>query len=433
MVKKVAFDKTGTLTQGEFALLHLKTFSDDYTREEVLQRLSLMEERASHPLAQAIVQAAQNEDVSVPKGMTANNHTQLPGEGVTAIVNGKTVHVGNERLFRRLGLFEGLPEEHKQSAEEWASIGGTIGFMSIEGSGIVCSYCVADAVRPEAAKVVRSLTGLGIDVTMLTGDNRRAAIAIGQQVGLSEEHIRSQLLPEDKLVAVSDMKEDRRSNTLFFNPCHRQHLVLMCGDGVNDAPALAIADVGVAMGAGAALAMETSDVTLLDSQLDKLVYSIRMGRRVIRKIQENVIFSFVVKAIVVGFALAGDVQLWAAIASDVGAMLLVTLNGMMLLPPRKKGIQLVNEQSEGSENAERVLESHLSSGETTVAENVPIKNAPCCAHGECRSRKSENRSHAVHAPTVEDTSEHSVEHGHSHDHQHSGGCGHVTITHDNFH
>lgn len=423
MVKKIAFDKTGTLTQGEFALIHLNTFSDDYTREEVLQRLSLMEERASHPLSQAIVQAAQRENVSVPKEMTANNHTQLPGEGVTAIVNGKTVHVGNTRLFRRLGLSEGLPVDHKESAEEWASIGGTIGFMSIEGSGIVCSYCVADAVRPEAAKVVRCLIELGIDVTMLTGDNHNAAIAIGQQVGLSEENIRSQLLPEDKLVAVSDMKEERRSCTLLCNPCPRQHLVLMCGDGVNDAPALAIADVGVAMGAGAALAMETSDVTLLDSQLDKLVYSIRMGRRVNLKIRENVIFSLVVKAIVVGFALAGDVKLWAAIVSDVGAMLLVTLNGMMLLPPRKKDIQLVNKQSEGIETAEELLESHLSSGETIVADNGSIKNTPFYAHDECRSR-SGNRSHADHGPTVEDTSEHSVGRGHSHDHQHSGGCGH---------
>jgi Cd2+/Zn2+-exporting ATPase len=438
MVKKIAFDKTGTLTQGEFALIHLNTFSDDYTREEVLQHLSLMEERASHPLSQAIVQAAQRENVSVAKGVTANNHTQLPAEGVTAIVNGKTVHVGNARLFRRLGLFEGLPVEHKESVEEWASIGGTIGFMSIEGSGIVCSYCVADAVRPEAAKVVKCLIELGIDVTMLTGDNHNAAIAIGQQVGLSEENIRSQLLPEDKLVAVSDMKEERRSYTLLCNPCPRQHLVLMCGDGVNDAPALAIADVGVAMGAGAALAMETSDVTLLDSQLDKLVYSIRMGRRVNLKIRENVIFSLVVKAIVVGFALAGDVKLWAAIVSDVGAMLLVTLNGMMLLPPRKKDIQLVNKQSEGRETAEEFLESHLSSGETIVADNAPIKNTPivadnapvkntpCCAHGECRSRY-ENSPHAEHGPTVEDTSEHSVGQGLSHDHQHSGGCGHHSL------
>jgi Cd2+/Zn2+-exporting ATPase len=317
MVKKIAFDKTGTLTMGQFALLHLNTFSNEFSREEILQRLFLLEERASHPLAQAITHAVQNEGVSIPEGMKAKDHTQLAGEGIMAEIWDKMVFVGNERLFRRLGLFEQLPPEQRQPAEEWASKGGTVGFMSIEGCGIVCSYCVADAVRPDSAQVVASLAEHGIDVTMLTGDNSDAANAIGRQVGLRSDQVRSNLLPEDKLALINEFKEGNGQKKSFcFNPCNSPRLVLMCGDGVNDAPALAAADVGVAMGAGAALAMETSDVTLLDSELEKLLYSLRMGRRVIRKIQENVIFSIVVKAIVVGFALAGDAHLWAAIASD---------------------------------------------------------------------------------------------------------------------
>jgi Cd2+/Zn2+-exporting ATPase len=373
MTKKIAFDKTGTLTMGQFALLHLNTFSSDYSREDILQRLSLMEERASHPLAQAIVQAAQNENVSVPKGMKAKEHTQLPGEGITAEIYGKMVSVGNVRLFRRLGLFEQLPPEQTKCAEEWANNGGTVGFMSIEGSGIVCSYCVTDAVRPESAHVVATLGDYGIDVTMLTGDNSDAANAIGRQVGLREDQVRSNLLPEEKLMLVNEFKEESGSR-------QSRRLVAMVGDGVNDAPALAAANVGIAMGAGAALAMETSDVTLLDSELDKLVYSLRMGRRVIRKIRENVIFSLVTKAIVVGFAIAGDAQLWAAIAADVGAMLIVTLNGMLLLPRRKKDSQLTTRvrdapQGPGGQASE---ESRPSVVDACIAEDSPHMTPSCC-------------------------------------------------------
>lgn len=451
MVKKIAFDKTGTLTMGQFALLHLNTFSTQYSREEVLQRLSLMEERASHPLAQAIVQAAQNENVSIPKGMKAKDHTQLPGEGIMAEIDGKMAFVGNVRLFRRLGLFEQLPPEQIQAADEWASTGGTVGFMSIEGSGIVCSYCVADAVRPESAQVVATLGQHGIDVTMLTGDNSEAANAIGKQVGLRPDQVQSNLLPEDKLTLVNEFKEGNgTSQSLCFNPCKNPPLVLMCGDGVNDAPALAAADVGVAMGAGAALAMETSDVTLLDSELDKLVYSLRMGRRVIRKIRENVIFSLVTKAIVVGFAFAGNAQLWAAIAADVGAMLIVTLNGMFLLPKRKKGSRLATKQrtSDDPEQASEEVaasccrndDSQCCSGtDAVIAENTPDTASSCCKKSDsgCCSGTKIIASAPVPAPSCCKKGSSSCcsgpketldESGHSHGYEHAQGSQAVADT-----
>ena len=185
MVKNICFDKTGTLTLGDFALLHLKDFGGSLSRPQVLEYLALVEERAHHPLAQAIVAGVQNEGVKVPKTKNVKNPTNLGGEGMTALVDGVPVYVGNRRLFDRLGLYEDLPEDVKEETDKWVSLGGTVGFMSVDGHGIVCAYSVADAVRPESEKVIKALQKMGIEVTMLTGDNHHAALEIGKQVGQS--------------------------------------------------------------------------------------------------------------------------------------------------------------------------------------------------------------------------------------------------------
>jgi len=331
-VKSIAFDKTGTLSQGIFALLHFDVVGKARTREEVLGYLALMEAPASHPLSDAIVKGAANEGVS-PSKIELQNHTLLPGEGITAIAGGKTVYVGNKNLFERLRLYDDLPQNVKATTEEWAKSAGTIGFISVEGEGIIGTYCVADKIRDEAKDVVAALKKMGIEITMLTGDQRHAAVGIGGQVGLSPSDIRSELLPEDKMVEIGDRVKENQTNKKCWQT---KRSAMMVGDGVNDAPALALADISVAMGEGAALAMETADVTLMDSNLAKLLYSICMGRRVVRTIIENVIFSLLVKAIVMGFTFAGKASLWAAIGTDVGAMLVVTLNGMKLLPSSRK-------------------------------------------------------------------------------------------------
>lgn len=186
-----------------------------------------------------------------------------------------------------------------------------------------------------------------------------AALSVGQQIGLSAEEIKSRLLPEEKLSFIKHLAEGRKKNTILSNPFVKSKLVMMCGDGLNDAPALASSDVGVAMGTGAALSMETADVTLLDSNLEKVEFSIRLGRRVTAKIIQNVIFSLLVKIIVLAFAIEGKAQLWAAIASDVGAMLVVTLNSMMLLPRRNHRfssgpMQVDVEDGQGAQGAQQV-------------------------------------------------------------------------------
>ena len=335
-LKHVCFDKTGTLTVGDFKLLKLDVIGKKNKRKDVLQYLALMEDRATHPLAKSLVDGIKAEGITIPTSLFVKDHTFLAGEGVLGIINDSKVYVGNERLFRRLGMFESIPLEQRKEVESWEAMGGTIGFMSIENQGVVCAYCVADAPRPEAAQVLKELEGMGINVTMLTGDKKETALLIGKKIGLAERNIKSELLPEEKLALVSEMKiETDDVNPLLALFFSKPRLVLMCGDGVNDAPSLVAANVGVAMGAGAALAMETADVTLMDSHLTKLTYSIKMGRSVIGKIRQNVVFSIVVKLVVLTLTLMNKVGLWAAIGSDVGSMIIVTLNGMSLLPKKR--------------------------------------------------------------------------------------------------
>jgi len=335
-LKHVCFDKTGTLTVGDFKLLKLDVIGKKNKRNDVLPYLALMEDRATHPLAKSLVDGIKAEGVTIPTSLFVKDHTFLAGEGVMGMINDSKVYVGNERLFRRLGIFESIPLEQRKEVESWEAMGGTIGFMSIGNHGVVCAYCVADAPRPEAAQVLKELKSMGINVTMLTGDKKETALSIGKKIGLAEGNIKSELLPEEKLALVSEMKiETEDSNPLLSLFFSKPRLVLMCGDGVNDAPSLVAANVGVAMGAGAALAMETADVTLMDSHLTKLTYSIKMGRSVIGKIRQNVVFSIVVKLAVLTLTLMNKVGLWAAIGSDVGSMIIVTLNGMSLLPNKR--------------------------------------------------------------------------------------------------
>ena len=297
-----------------------------------------MEVNASHPLAAAIVSAAKSENASIPDQWSIKNHQNLDGEGVTAHIDGKQVYVGNLRLFKRLDLLKHMPKEEFEIAKQWIGHGCTVGFLSVEGGGIIGSYCVADAVRTEARDVISSLREMDIEPVMLTGDNPQAALFIGSTVGLDDGSIKSQLLPKEKLDYISETvagSEHNFKNNMLCSMQRRKDLILMVGDGVNDAPALTMADVGVAMGAGAAIAMESADVTLMDSDLRKLVVLIKLSKRVSKTIIENVTFSILVKAVVMGFTFAGYTSLWAAIGSDVGAMLIVTANGMKLLPSKK--------------------------------------------------------------------------------------------------
>ena len=197
-----------------------------YSRKEILEFLVLMEERANHPLSLAIVDGARNEGVVAPKDRKVENHTFVAGEGLTAKIDGLQVHVGNSRLFERLNLMEDFSEEMDNMISNWEAMAGTVGFMSVEGAGIVCAYCVADAIRPESMQVVEDLQKLGINVHMLTGDNRKAAMAIGHLVGLNSECINSELKPEEKLKFITDLKGAHTSHSMLSNPFVKKDLVV---------------------------------------------------------------------------------------------------------------------------------------------------------------------------------------------------------------
>ena len=260
-VKTVIFDKTGTLTQGRFALDHLEIIGKEESRKKVLKLLAIMEAPSSHPLSAALVSAAREEGITASKTLVAQEHTVLKGEGVTAIVGNRRVYVGNERLFKRLNMYN-LSFNHLEYVKRWNDEGGTIGFIAIEGLGIIAMYCVIDTIRQEAQHVVTSMMNNDVKVVMLTGDGDGAARVIGEKIGLPNSSIHSQLLPEDKLHYVSSLKDVSLKSAGLFTKGKR--LVMMVGDGVNDAPALATADVGVAMGQGAAL-VSTGHVMLLSS------------------------------------------------------------------------------------------------------------------------------------------------------------------------
>jgi Cd2+/Zn2+-exporting ATPase len=327
-VKTVLFDKTGTLTTGRFTLSHLDVVGDLKSRKELLELLAIMEGPSSHPLSACLVSAAKEEGF-VPTDCSVSDHTTLKGEGVSAYVNEEIVYVGNERLFKRLGYT--ISPQCIASAKQWSDDGGTVGYIGTERS-IVGMFCAKDTTREEAYDVIQCLYRSGIEIAMLTGDGNGAAQAVGKEIGLPSSYVKSQMLPEDKLHYVSGLKGP--STNSHPSLCGKKKLILFIGDGVNDAPSLAIADVGVAMGDGASLAMEMSDVTLMDSNLSKLVFSIRLGAKVISTVKQNIAFTMLVNSIAVVATLLGHMTLLLAIVTDVGTMLLVTLNGMKLLSER---------------------------------------------------------------------------------------------------
>jgi Cd2+/Zn2+-exporting ATPase len=309
-VRVVAFDKTRTLTHGKPEVRDVVSLNGTGDRA-LLGLAAAVEQRSEHPFAEAILQHAADAHVPLP---SASDVTSLVGLGASGQVGGARVLVGSHRLFEREGLC--TPDVHDR-------IGGFTGrgltpILVARDGAVIGILGVADAVRDHGRDAVDLLRRQGIRrVVMLTGDLQSTADAVGASVGVDE--VRAELMPEDKAAAVRDLRE-------------RYGGVAMVGDGINDAPALATADVGIVMGAvGSDAALETADIALMADELLKVPYALRLSRATVRNIQVNLGVSLVMKAGFVAAAAFGAATLWMAILADTGASIIVVANALRLL------------------------------------------------------------------------------------------------------
>lgn len=309
-LRAMAFDKTGTLTLGRPSVQRIIPFNG-HTEKGLLATAAALEVESNHPLAHAIVAAATAASVGFEP---ARSLTMVAGKGAEGVVGDRRFWIGSHRMMEEKGAE--TPEFHRLAVELEDS-GHSL--IALGDDGHICGLIgVADEIRQSAASVLEELRSLGIEnLVMLTGDNERTAAAVAAVIGVTD--FAAELLPEDKVEAVSRLRQESGA-------------VAMVGDGVNDAPALAAASLGIAMGAaGTDAAIETADIALMSDDLKRLPWLIRHSQRTLRIIRQNIFFALAVKAAFIALAAVGLATLWMAIAADMGASLLVIANALRLL------------------------------------------------------------------------------------------------------
>jgi Zn2+/Cd2+-exporting ATPase len=315
-IRSIAFDKTGTLTEGKLKVTDVIPLNS-HTREELLAIIAAIEHRSEHHLATAVLQQAAQEGVDY-RHVILEQFGAIPGRGVTAMIGGSTYYLGNQKLCVDWNFCNG---EVKARMEELTREGKTAIVLGKEDEAL-CLVAVRDTARHRSRDMITELRELGIShMVMLSGDH---AIAVEQMAGeIGIEHQAAGMLPEEKMKAVSALREQHGP-------------VAMVGDGVNDAPALAAASVGIAMGAnGTDSVLETADVVLMRDDLSTLPLLLRLSRRTMAVVRQNIIFALALKVLFLALSVAGVATLWMAVLADDGAALLVILNGLRLLTSKK--------------------------------------------------------------------------------------------------
>lgn len=308
-IRAVAFDKTGTITYGKPSVVAVEVTGNETDREHILHWAAALASRSQHPVSRAVFEAVAEQALSCE----VRQYRELPGKGIEAEVEGTRLRLGNIRWIQE--TVSGMPGVNDFLAQHEAA-GHTVTVMASD-TGILALFAVADRIRPHSRVAMEALALQGIAAFMLTGDNIRTAQSVAGQAGII--HFRGNLLPGEKLDEVAALKETYGQ-------------VAMVGDGINDAPALAAANMGIAMGgAGTDIAMETADVVIMNDDLRRVVDLVGLSRRTFGLIRQNIGFALGIKLVFFALALAGRADMWMAVFADVGATLLVVANGLRLL------------------------------------------------------------------------------------------------------
>lgn len=302
-VKAVALDKTGTITSGEFKVQNVETVGSHVSNAQLLSMASAIEAVSTHPIATSIVSEAKEQGITVE----ASDFVQeLAGEGMVGMVDGQQVLVGNRRLMERYAV-QGYPTEAAEYGTE---------VLVAEGNVYLGRIIIADEARPDSAAAIADLNGQDIKTVMLTGDAEASAKYIAKETGVSA--VRAQLLPQDKLSVVQDIRSE-------YGP------TMFVGDGINDAPVLAGADVGGAMGSGADAAIEAADVVFMRPSLTAIAHILDLSKATLRVAWQNVVFAIAVKILIMALGLMGYASMWWAVFGDTGVSILCILNSIRIL------------------------------------------------------------------------------------------------------
>lgn len=307
-VDTIVLDKTGTVTKGEPTLTDIQV-TEGFNEEDVLHFVASAENQSEHPLAQAIVQGAKNRSLAVSEAV---DFQAIPGYGIQAVIQDKAIYVGTRNLIAQQGLDIPTDLEETMEALEWDGKTAMLIGIDQQVAGVVA---VADTVKETSQEAIDWMRNHGLDVILLTGDNERTAKAIGKEVHI--DHVIAEVLPDQKSEQIEKLQAEGK-------------IVAMVGDGINDAPALATANIGMAVGTGTDIAIEAADITLMRGDLNSVADAVMMSKKTMKNIKENLFFAFIYNTIGIPIAAIGLLAPWVAGAAMAFSSVSVVTNALRL-------------------------------------------------------------------------------------------------------